>query len=294
MQARRAELGLDAPRRRRLNRLEEAGVARAPLVVSYGVGVDSTAMLVGMAARGIRPDLILFSDTGVEKPETYAYLPTMQAWLASVGFPAVVTVRLGTVQGDHGDYSTLLENCLVNRTLPSLAFGKKGCSKKWKVGPMDRYVKRWPPAIRAWANGFKVIRAIGYDAGPKDSKRAWKLTDTKRYSYRYYLRDWGWDRERCEAEIAAAGLPVPPKSACYICPATKPHELAELDRLHPELGDDIMRMEALAAPGLTKIEGNWRHTVKGFRGATPHPGAMTPFIQEERRKRRLPLLREVA
>ncbi len=42
------------------------------LVVSYGVGLDSTAMLVEMHNRGMRPDLILFSDTGGEKPETYA------------------------------------------------------------------------------------------------------------------------------------------------------------------------------------------------------------------------------
>ena len=42
-----------------------------PLVVAYGLGVDSTAMLVEFAHRGIRPDLILFADTGGEKPETY-------------------------------------------------------------------------------------------------------------------------------------------------------------------------------------------------------------------------------
>jgi hypothetical protein len=35
-----------------------------PLVVAYGLGVDSTAMLVEFARRGIRPDLILFADTG--------------------------------------------------------------------------------------------------------------------------------------------------------------------------------------------------------------------------------------
>ena len=38
-----------------------------PLVVHYGAGVDSTAMLVGMAQRGITPDLILFADVGAEK-----------------------------------------------------------------------------------------------------------------------------------------------------------------------------------------------------------------------------------
>ena len=67
--------------------------ADCPLVVAYGLGVDSTAMLVEFAHRGICPDLILFADTGGEKPETYAYLPTIQEFLSQVGFPAVTTVR---------------------------------------------------------------------------------------------------------------------------------------------------------------------------------------------------------
>jgi len=33
-----------------------------PLVVAYGLGIDSTAMLVEFAKRDIRPDLILFAD----------------------------------------------------------------------------------------------------------------------------------------------------------------------------------------------------------------------------------------
>ena len=36
------------------------------LVVSFGGGTNSTAMLVGMSERGIIPDAILFADTGGE------------------------------------------------------------------------------------------------------------------------------------------------------------------------------------------------------------------------------------
>lgn len=56
------------------------------LIFNYGMGVDSTAMIVGMHARGERPDLILFADTGGEKPETYAYLPHINAWLEARGW----------------------------------------------------------------------------------------------------------------------------------------------------------------------------------------------------------------
>ena len=37
--------------------------------------------------------------------------------------------------------------------------------------------------------------------------------------------DWGWDLERCKQEIADAGLPIPPKSACFFCPNQKPEEV---------------------------------------------------------------------
>lgn len=148
-----------------------------PLAVAYGLGVDSTAMLVGMHQRGIRPDLILFADTGGEKPETYAYLPVMQQWLKKVGFPQVQVVKYKPERFKWEYYDTLETNCIVNATLPSLAFGMKGCSLKWKRGPQDKFVDKWKPAQECWAQGGLVTKAIGYDAGPADSKRAWNLKD---------------------------------------------------------------------------------------------------------------------
>lgn len=243
------------------------------------MGVDSTAMLVGMYERGIRPDLILFADTGDEKDETYAYLPIINAWLRSIGFPEVLVVRRLPTRSRKSQkvYKTLRENCLANQTLPSLAFGRKACSSKWKKEPQNKYVAAWNPARAAWARGQKVVKLIGYDAGPKDSRRS-DIKDDAKYTYRYLLREWGWDRERCEAEIARAGLPIPPKSACKFCPATKPHELEAMIRQDPRIGHEIMEMERVAAPGLKKIEGLWRRATK------KRPGAMTPFILDVLRR----------
>jgi 3'-phosphoadenosine 5'-phosphosulfate sulfotransferase (PAPS reductase)/FAD synthetase len=93
-----------------------------PLVVAYGLGVDSTAMLVEFALRGIRPDMILFADTGGEKPETYRYLDVIQPYLAKIGFPPVTVVRY---QPKRAPYTTLEGQCLHTGTLPSLAYGGK-------------------------------------------------------------------------------------------------------------------------------------------------------------------------
>src|SRR5438270_2775296 len=100
-----------------------------PLVVAYGLGVNSTALLVEFVARGIRPDLILFADTGGEKPETYAYLRVIRPFLARCDFPDVTVVRY---RPKRAVYHTLEEQCLHTATLPSLAYGGKSCSLKYK------------------------------------------------------------------------------------------------------------------------------------------------------------------
>ncbi len=251
-----------------------------PLVIAYGCGVDSTAMLVGLHARGIRPDLILMADTGGERPETYAYLPLIQAWLAKVGFPPVTVVKYVPKRFKNGFYDTLEGNCLVNETLPSLAFGRKSCSLKWKRAPQDKYVAKWLPARETWLRGAKVLKAIGYDNGKADGRRAWKMTDDAKYNYWYPLRAWGWDRDECKRQIAAAGLPVPAKSACFFCPASKPEEIDELATQHPELAARIVEMERRAAPHLTTVQGLWRTATK------KKPGSMTEYLA----KYHLPLI----
>jgi hypothetical protein len=182
-----------------------------PLVVAYGLGVNSTAMLIEFAGRGIRPDLILFADTGGEKPETYQYLQVIRPFLASVGFPDVIVVRY---QPKWAEYSTLEGQCLHTGTLPSLAYGGKSCSLKYKRQPQDKFVRGWEPARKCWARGGKVVKAIGCDAGPADSRRI-RYEEDEEYRYWYPLASWGYDRQRCQEIILRAGLPVPVKSACF-------------------------------------------------------------------------------
>src|SRR3954466_7257577 len=96
-----------------------------PLVVAYGLGVNSTAMLVEFVRRKIVPDLILFADTGGEKPETYQYLPVIERYLEGGKVPPGVTVRY---EPKTAPYRTLEAQCLHTGTLPSLAYGGKSCS----------------------------------------------------------------------------------------------------------------------------------------------------------------------
>jgi len=261
--------------------------ARPLFVVADGMGVDSTGMLEGLRRLGVRPDVILHAETGDEWPETIAFREERQRWLRSIGFPEFVMVwRNPSVSEVTGlPFSTLGEKCLAYETLPGQAFGKKSCSAEWKIRPQEAWLAKDPRAQALWARGGKVVKAIGYDNGYRDSRRAHKLTNDERYEYVYPLREWRWDRPRIKAELRAAGIAIPPKSACYFCPASKPWEIARLVRDHPALADRIVAIEDTSQHRLKGIEGLWGRTVKGFRGAIPKPGAMAQFIRALRRDR---------
>lgn len=248
--------------------------ARPPVVLAYGVGVDSTALLVELVDRGQPPDLILTADTGVEKPATYAYLDVIGPWIAAHGIRHEV-VRYQPKRFKHWPpYYSLLEMCLTNATLPSKSMGGSSCSLKYKKAPQDAFLSTWQPAIDAWARGQRVVRLIGYDAGPRDTMRAnhaLSINDPL-YDCQYPLRDWGWDRETCARRIEAEGLPVPPKSACWLCIANQPAEIRELPTWCLRL---IVLVEARAAPRLHTVEGLWRKSTRA------RPGRMTDFIRHE-------------
>jgi hypothetical protein len=215
----------------------------APLVVSYGVGLDSTAMLVEMERRGIRPDAIVFSDTGAEKPETYAYLETIDKWLDQVGFPRVTIVRYEPVRAP---YTTLEGKCRANETLPSIAFGANhSCALVFKRDVQVKWLKTWAPGLEAIGRGDRIIKAIGYDDAAQDRTRAAKANrgteklraqiaarvaegrkaladqwEADNCEFWYPLQQWGLERDDLAEIVRAAGLPVPVKSACWFCPAS--------------------------------------------------------------------------
>ena len=224
----------------RMALIELFGELRQPVALSYGLGVDSTATLIGMKQRGERPDLIKFANTGRpdftrgEKRATYAYLDVINRWCADNGFPLV------TVLHKNSKDESLYDECWRKSMLPSIAYGGHSCSDKWKQAVLEKFSNNWLPARLAWGAGFKMVRIIGYDASPRDCARMAKAVtyvakkDDVKHEYRYPLQEWGWDRERCMNEILAAGLPLPPKSSCTFCTAMKREEVIDLRRSDPD------------------------------------------------------------
>lgn len=232
--------------------------------VCYGGGVDSTAMLIALKNQGIRPDIITFADVGGnqgehgEKPETIQYVKEMDVWLDSVGFPRITWCT--KIPLASTGYTSLTGNCIFNETLPSLAFGMKSCSIKWKHIPQDYALKGCKSGpmkaaphrlwIESQQTGCKIVKLIGYDNGKADLRRSKKLkSEDEDFLFVYPLQQLKWAREECIKVIAGEGLQIPIKSACYFCPASKIWELYWLAGTHPDLFEKSLHMEVVAMTG---------------------------------------------
>lgn len=101
---------------------------RAPVIAAHGAGVNSTAMIIEMEARGDPIDMVLMADHRSERPETDDFVPLFRAWMDDHGIPNEV-VRYEPKRFKHWPpYYSLLENLLTNGTLPSISFGRHSCS----------------------------------------------------------------------------------------------------------------------------------------------------------------------
>lgn len=111
-----------------------------------------------------------------------------------------------------------------------------------------------------WEAGQTVVKLIGFDS--TEDHRTYATAGGKnicpekglphyddRYEKRYYLREWGIDREACGRIIVNAGLPLPPKSACFFCPAMKDAEIAALKIEDPVLYALAIEMETMYRAG---------------------------------------------
>jgi len=252
---------------------------KQPIVVSYGAGRDSTAMIIEMWKRGQRPDCILYANVGSEKAATYQFLPIFDRWLSDHDFPNITMVQY---EPTSAPYRTIAGNCIMNGTLPGATFGKSSCTMKSKVEPQNKWTRDWAPARNAWMHGVKVVKLIGFecdegyrlkraDAKAHSGKGA---KDAAKYEYRHPLMEWGYNLGKCMEIIDDAGLPIPPKSACVICPNQKPEEVHDLS------DDDraiIMLTELSAEPYNTQVRGLWRRPRK----SDGRPGSITEYILQQ-------------
>jgi len=168
---------------------------RARYVLSYGAGVNSTALMIYLMKKKRRLDCVVFSDTGGEMPETYRYLSVADEYLTRHGVPFKTMRSTNT---------SLFDTCVRREVVPSQVW--RWCTRDYKVAPIYRY-------YRSLGSHVYQYLGIAYDEleRMKDS-RADYVTNL------YPLVDEKITRGDCEDMIVEEGLPIPVKSGCFFCP----------------------------------------------------------------------------
>ena len=197
-----------------------AGQTNTTSVLSYGGGVNTTALMIMLVRKEMPFDVAVFADTGAELPETYSYLEVAQRYLERHGVEfKVVRSRVGT----------LYDTCKRRRVVPSKMW--RWSTRDYKITPIHRY-------YRSLGSHIREYMGIAYDeVGRMKASREDYITSE------FPLINWKMTREDCIAVIKSAHLPVPVKSGCYFCPFQDIPRWQELHGKHPELFEKAMELE---------------------------------------------------
>lgn len=227
------------------------------VVLSYGMGVDSTAILMRWLTDSSSRDfdlddlVVITAMTGDEFPDTKRMVEThLLPRLREQRVRFVQVARAGLLQADgivvlddsrtpttlhlEGRYK-LSDELAQGGTVPQVAAGRRLCSVKFKGWPLDTWI-----ASELRGRSFRHI--IGFNADePKRAAKDTSYSDEQRNS-EYPLIEWGWGREFCEQWLLELVGERWPKSCCTYCPFARDNHLDRY-RDEPDAAVKSMLME---------------------------------------------------
>ena len=202
-----------------------------PTVISYGGGVQSTALVVLAMSEGWVVDEIVHVDlVDAESPRTREYVAYVREWLRGVYGRDIVVI-------ERNMYRDMLDNPGFT---PVPWHGrrekfmlKRQCTREYKVAPLARYLYDRYPAGRI---GLMLGISVDEYHRMRDSSAA-------RIEHVYPLVDRRLTRWQCREIVERAGLAVPWKSSCWFCPYRSSVSQWALVQRYPDLVDMARELE---------------------------------------------------
>lgn len=214
--------------------------------MSYGGGVQSTALLVLMAQGRITPRIALFCNVGddSEHPASLRYVREIAVPFAEAhGIELHILDRVkrdGTVETLYGRLTKEGSRSIpipvkMSRTgMP----GTRSCTADFKI----RVISKWLKAHGASKENPALV-ALGISLDEMHRARTNSLEPCQRLDYP--LLRLRLDRADCVALIRAAKLPIPGKSSCYFCPFHSNHTWQRMREEETPLFDKSVALESL-------------------------------------------------
>lgn len=222
-------------------------------VVSYGGGVNSTALCLKLIAEKCPIDLVLFADTGFEDPVTYRFIKVFASYLMDRNVPiAFCTKYRRATKTEPRRREPINDWFMRRREVPDQKF--RECTRVAKIAPIHKVYREQLKS--------NIIEYIGIHK--KETRRLKPSRDDDIIKC-YPLVDFEMDQDDCVTEILSCGLELPVKSSCVNCFAHKWQQFYKLWNDTPELFWESV-----------KIEENGKSFAKGYYYAK-YKGIRTPL-----------------
>jgi len=191
-------------------------------VISYGGGVQSTALVVLSLSEQWRVDEIVHVDLmDAESPATREYVARFREWLRDAYGRDITVIERNMYRDmlDNPGFTPVPWRGKYERFMLS-----RQCTRQYKVAPLQRYLYD------------KYDGRIGLMLGISvDEYHRMRDSSAARIEHVYPLVDRRLTRWQCRDIIERAGLSVPYKSSCWFCPYRTPGSQLVLLQHYPQL-----------------------------------------------------------
>lgn len=207
-------------------------------VFSCGGGVQSTACLV-LAAKGLIPyKTFIFANVGdkAESPATIKYIDqVLKPYAQKHGIDWVDVAWIDKTGKQRDLYEELLaqeRSINIPAYMPGGMPGNRNCTVSFKIKPIARWIKQNAPNC-----------TLGKGISTDEPHRATPSRDNDGYTSAYPLIELGLSRFDCLEIARDAGIPQPPKSACWFCPFKTTDQWTTMRREQPDLFEKAADLE---------------------------------------------------
>lgn len=215
-------------------------------VVSFSGGKDSTAMLLRMLEEGMRVDVILFCDTGLEFPAMYDHIDKVEKKIGR---------KIVRLQPEK-DFEYYFAMHPVERKKSSLFAQRYGlnCTGYSWAGPKTRWctqILKNQPRERFFDKlkaSYDIIEYVGIAA---DEEYRLERKCNLRDNMRVPLVDWKMTEKDCLQYCKNSGYDWSGlydhfnRVSCWCCPLQSLSELRELYRHFPALWEQLKKWDSM-------------------------------------------------
>jgi len=191
-------------------------------ILSYGGGLNSSALLFYLLKNNYPLDEVVFADTGGEVTETYEHLKFIDSYLSRYDIPFKI------VRSKNGE---LYDTCMRRKVIPSQIW--RWCTRDYKITPIYAYYRSLKVHVNQYLGIAYEERKRTRDSGVKYATNLFPLVDKE------------LTRQDCIEIIGSLDFdfPLPVRSGCLFCPFNSLSRWKEIYENHRDLYLKAMILE---------------------------------------------------